>query len=548
MNRAKSFLIIIAAGLAAFLTGRVIHIMRASHSKPAPAPSVEQIRGPQPSANPLERSRSKKTSLLAAKLENDISMSKGVTRWLHWLEALELSRPEDFPSLWRMAADNPELRDALATRWSETYPRQFFDFLVALSREGRTPPWGSLEILFSAWAKEDIKGLISALQDTSNFPSRDSWRRHAVAGVIFDNDPEAGLRLMAEWNISNHTPRMNAVSRWAGDNPSEAAEFALRNPAGAVTRSTLAAIAGEWAKKEPAAALEFAYARAGQFRDSMAEAALEEWTKQNIQQAGAWLAKAPQDTRHDLAEKFLETWAKQDVNSAIQWAESNLSGAALARAVAGAARGLAAQDPAAAAALVEQMDPSVARTKSAAAVARQWFPEQFGQKLPSTEAIQWLGSLDPEAMRRAFAEVTWSWSATDPNGMAEFMATSENELPEWTYSALARNLARKDPRHALDWSARLPSNPARLAGEVAFGEWRRAQPGQALEWLTGLSAEDPRRNQYFEKAIEDWAGDAKNAEQLAQFASMNPAAARAIIQKLPIEPERREQALATFSK
>lgn len=548
MNHAKSFLIIIAVGLAAFLTGRVIHMLRASHTKAASAPSMEQLSGPQPSANPPEKSRSKKPSPLAAKLENDISMSNGVTRWLHWLEALELSRPEDFPSLWRMAEDNPELQDAFARRWSENYPRQFFDFLVALSREGRTPPWGSLDVLFAAWAKKDLKGLILALKDASNFPSRDSWRMHAVAGSIFDNDPEAGLRLMAEWNISNHIPRMNAIPDWAGANPSKAAEFALQNLAGAVTQSTLAAIAGEWAKKDPAAALEFAYSRAGQFRDGMAEAALEEWTKQNIQQAGAWLAKAPQDTRHDLAEKFVETWAKQDVNSAIQWAESNLTGAALARAVAGAARGLAAQDPAAAAALVKQMDPSVARTKSAAAVARQWFPDQFAQKLPSTEAIQWLGSLDPESMRRAFAEVTWSWSATDPNSMAEFMATSENELPEWTYSALARNLARKDPRRALDWTQRLPPKPARQAGEEAFGEWRRAQPGPALEWLNGLSAEDPRRNNYFEKAIQDWAGDAKNAEQLAQFASMNPAAARAIIQKLPMEPGRREKALATFSE
>lgn len=548
MKRARLSLILIVVGLAAFLAGHIIHLLRIGQIKATSTPSRENEGTSRLPANPIEKGRTKKVSTLAAKLENDIAMSKGVTRWLHWLEALELSRPGDFPDLWRMAQNNPELRNALATRWSETYPRQLFDFLVSLSREGERPPWETLDVLFTVWAKNDLKGIIAALQDASNFPLRDSWRMHAVAGAIFDNDPEAGLRLMAEWNIGNHVPRMNAVPAWAATDLSKAAEFTLQNPAGAVTKSTLAAIAHEWAKKDPAAALEFAYSKAGQFRDGMAEAALEEWTKQNIQQAGAWLARAPKDTRHELAEKFVETWAKQDVSEAIQWAESNLSGAAFARAAAGAARGLAEQNPAAAAALVQQMEPSVARTKSAAAVARQWFPDQFAQKLPSTEAIQWLGSLDPESMRRAFAEVTWSWSATDPNSMAEFMATSENELPEWTYDALARNLARKDPRHALDWTQRLPPKPARQAGEEAFGEWRRAQPGPALEWLTGLSAEDPRRNNYFEKAIQDWAGDAKNAEQLAQFASMNPAAARAIIQKLPMERERREKALATFSK
>src|SRR3989442_1026615 len=36
-------------------------------------------------------------SPLATRLERDLSMSSGVTRWLYWLEALEQAGPADFP-------------------------------------------------------------------------------------------------------------------------------------------------------------------------------------------------------------------------------------------------------------------------------------------------------------------------------------------------------------------------------------------------------------------------------------------------------------------
>src|SRR5256885_8587467 len=42
-------------------------------------------------------------SPLATKLERELSMSSGVTRWLYWLDALEKAAPGDFPRLVRLA-------------------------------------------------------------------------------------------------------------------------------------------------------------------------------------------------------------------------------------------------------------------------------------------------------------------------------------------------------------------------------------------------------------------------------------------------------------
>src|SRR5258705_12112323 len=41
-------------------------------------------------------------SPLATKLERDLSMSSGVTRWLHWVDALEKAMPTDFPRLFQL--------------------------------------------------------------------------------------------------------------------------------------------------------------------------------------------------------------------------------------------------------------------------------------------------------------------------------------------------------------------------------------------------------------------------------------------------------------
>src|SRR2546423_15612611 len=60
----------------------------------------------------LKSKRQLKTELndsspLTTKLERDLSMSSGVTRWLYWLDALEKATPQDFPRLARLAQGHP---------------------------------------------------------------------------------------------------------------------------------------------------------------------------------------------------------------------------------------------------------------------------------------------------------------------------------------------------------------------------------------------------------------------------------------------------------
>src|SRR5215204_5324762 len=70
-------------------------------------------------------------SPLATKLERDLSMSSGVTRWLYWLEALEKARPSDCPRLAELAKGNSPLLRLVASRWVEMDPQHMFDTILA---------------------------------------------------------------------------------------------------------------------------------------------------------------------------------------------------------------------------------------------------------------------------------------------------------------------------------------------------------------------------------------------------------------------------------
>src|SRR5207249_464577 len=62
-------------------------------------------------------------SPLATKLEHDITISAGVTRWLHWFGALENATAADFPRLLGLAKGNTSAIRLVAERWTEVAPR-----------------------------------------------------------------------------------------------------------------------------------------------------------------------------------------------------------------------------------------------------------------------------------------------------------------------------------------------------------------------------------------------------------------------------------------
>ena len=521
---------------------------RGNQERVSPATGVSTATAPSPelAAAKLIRTSDQRAAVpgtddspLATKLERDLSMSSGVTRWLYWLETVEKAAPADFPRLARLAQGNSTLLRLIAARWVELDPRHLFDTIVASSKTGGRLPSELESVLFAEWPKRDPDAVIAALSEAGEFGGRSNWRM-LVASRFFEHDVERGLRLMSEWHIGNYGPRMTGVAKWAAADPRHAAEFTLANPAGFASRLTMETIGKEWAKTDPRGALEFAVSTRGELGSTLATAVLKDWAGRNLDESAEWLGTADDWTRTRLSPAFVEAWAKQDATSALAWCEENLTGTSLAQAVGGVLKGAAAKDLAGAAGIVANMHPSPARSEAAVAVAKKWFPDHSSDKPVASELLAWLAKLDGDSRKRVVEENYWRWSETDPGSMAAFLTSANSEdVPNHAYSSLARSLARKDPPQALEWAGGLPAGRALSAGGEVFSEWRRSQPESAMSWLNGLPANDARRQPFFQSAVRSLAHEPHGADQLAAMSAADRAAARSVIETMRLPDDRR---------
>ena len=541
----NALILVVAAGL-----GLAVGFMFRGKAKTIVISPVVTQSAPASQTNAKDKSKRQLVSVvndsspLVAKLERDLSMSTGVTRWLYWLDALEKATLQDFPRLARLAQGNSTVVRFVAARWAELDPRHMFNAIVAEIGSGSGFPAGELaQVLFDEWPKRDPKAVIDALGSTNSSRLNSNWRM-SVAGRIFGDDPELGLRVMSQWNIDHYIPSMKGVAKWAAEDPRHAAEVAYNNPLNSASGEVMKTIGKEWAKTDPAAALEFANSKSGELGSELGKAALNEWAGRDLKGAADWLAAADPRTRSRLGSAFVEAWAKQDAPGALEWCALNLSGSSLAQAVGGVLKGLAQKDLSGAQALVAGMSPSAARGEAAAAVARKSFPDSFSEKPVPPETVAWLKQLDPDSRKRAIEQVYWNWQTLDAQGFADFVRTSGgSELPSHIYSNLARTLARRNPAEALAWSAQLPTEQALSAGGDAFMEWRRAQPEPAMKWLNDLPANDPRRDPFFENAVRALEHDPQATEQLAAMTPTQRAAARKVIEGMSLPDDKRTKLL-----
>jgi hypothetical protein len=490
-------------------------------------------------------------SPLATRLEQNLSMSAGVTQWLHWLDALEKAVPGDFPRLFQLARGNSVARRFVASRWAEVAPRHMLDFLVVASKGGNGATVNELaSILFTEWPKRDPDGAIAALSKADDFAMHPYWR-FEVAYAMVDQDIERSLRVMGEWHaddIGFGPSGIAAVSKWARKDPRHAAEFLFSQPPGYSVQSTIETVGKEWAKVAPAAALDFATSRSGELSSMLAGSVVKEWASKNVGETADWLATTDERTRNRLSPAFVEAWAKQDTAGAMTWCAENLSGTSLARAVAGLMTGAAEKDVTGAAALVTGMEPSNARTEAALAVANKWFPHLSSDTRAGPEAVAWLGSLDGDTVKRVVEETAWGWATSDPRSMAAFLAQSSSDrVPPYAYELLGRELARKSPSESLDWANQLPEDRRLTAGGAAFAEWRSSQPEEAMKWLNELSSTDPRQNAYFESVVRSLAYHPQAAEQLAAMTSAQQATARGVLEGMSLPAERRSRLIAALN-
>jgi len=128
--------------------------------------------------------------------------------------------------------------------------------------------------------------------------------------------------------------------------------------------------------------------------------------------------------------------------------------------------------------------------------------------------------------------------------MAAFLLTASKEaIGDWPETCLARQMARRNPAEALDWASRLPGNRGLDAGGEAYAEWRSSQPEAATQWLSGLPADDARREPFFKSVIRALAYNPQASEQLTALTPEERATARSVIESMTTLPEDRRARL-----
>jgi hypothetical protein len=423
------------------------------------------------------------------------------TKWLCWVSTLEKATAADFPQLAKVAAHNKAAFRFVLKRWIEVDPRGLFDAMLAASRsDAKSPLARASRELLTSWVKQDPEAVIAVVNQTPNLGSRKDLRIQ-VADAVFNQNPERGLLLMAEWSISNYGPNVKSVKAWTAANPQHAAEFALSHPTDYASQLVVEAIGKEWANTDPASGLRYATSQIGDLASRLSSSLLKQWASRDLQAAATWLSEAAPSKRNELSASFVEIWGKQDAGAALAWCQENLQGIPLSQSISGLVRGAAEKDLAAAAGLVAQLEPGPARAEAASVIVQKWFPDWTSKTAPKPEQIQWLTALDDTSIKNVLRNEHWRWERSDIPSFANFLATvSSDAVPEGVDSSVARTWALTHPQDTLAWAAALPSTRGLEAGTIAFETWREAQPEQAMQWLNTLPPEDPRRTAFVKKS------------------------------------------------
>ena len=533
-----TLLLVIAAALG-LLVGKIFR------SKPAilTLTSLEQTQtNPGPSNNLVSKTNAlTQPTSFASKLDFDLSMSTGVTKWLYWLEALEKAGLNDFPALYLKAKNNPQMTRLIALKWIEKNPRHCFDTLVLWTKAGNSRPANELSYtLFQEWTEKDPHGVIEAMTEEKSFINQ----RMSVSGMIVRTDPELGLKLMSEWRIDSYGPSQTGIAKWAAKNPLHAAQFAIAHPAGYATQMAMETIGREWAKINPAEALTFAASDTSSFKTFLGKSAMQAWAEKDLPAAAEWLGSAGAHEKNAYSPTLVQAWAKEDASSALRWCESNLAGQSLSSAIAGVCKGVAEKDVAAAAALVNEMNPSQARGFAAAAVAEKWLPEYSSNKPVPPELMQWLATLDSSTLGQVLESTSWRWIDRDPKSLADFLAAKPDpKIAAHVYGRVARELARRDPAEAMAWSDKLPGKHRITASADGFSEWQRHQYEPALKWLNNLPKEDERRSLFLQNTIQSIAYEVNSSHKLALLSPTDRPAARNVIENMKIPEDRKSSLL-----
>jgi hypothetical protein len=356
-------------------------------------------------------------------------------------------------------ADQLMYMKGVFTTWAKQSPQEAAAYAINTLPAGRLRA-EAIRLSMGEWGAVDARGAFE-------------WMEATLQGPV----KEASLVALAEG--------------WSRRSPEQAAAWFAES--GSTSQALLTAIAGTWARQDSVAALQWAAALGDPAQRNISlNSVLGEMARLDpvaaVQAAAPYLPSAGQPTSgetaaagRDVARTLADIWGTSDPAAAARWIDTLPAGPAQVEAASTLAAVWATSDMEAVVAWTTTLSDAALQESMVTHLGTTW------GAIEPDRALAWLDTLPPHVSSEGIAGAFNSWAATDPVGLADWIA----QLPASPRNDLARRslgdvISDQDPLAALELAAGI-SNPIQQKEVLAtyYRQLHRSDTNAAIEWLQG---------------------------------------------------------------
>ena len=316
-------------------------------------------------------------------------------------------------------------------------------------------------------------------------------------------DPTAAMAFTDTMGIAGGFVRPTVLQGWASTDPVNAAKYYTENPAQFAMMNMMVGgrggrggmgmqgpggiIAGEWAKQDPAGAMEWAKGLKTNSSEAMTSV-VSEIAKSDPKKAAEMAAAMDEGSRGSAYESIAKQWGASNFTEAQAWANS-LPADQRGKAMASAIAGLAQTSPELAATEIGKMTDMEARREAVPTVAKNY------ARADVRGSMDWLNSLDDNGAKQdSMREVMPIWAADDSGAAIGFIKGQtdpevKNSAAE-TYIWSNRKSSVQEQLEVVEMISDEGSK-SRTTGIVA-ARWMQKDKEAATQFINGSAAIDDK--------------------------------------------------------
>lgn len=329
-------------------------------------------------------------------------------------------------------------------------------------------------------------------------------------------DPTAAMAFTDSMGFAGAFVRPTVLQGWASTDPVNAAKYYTDNPGqfammnmmggrggrGMGGQGAAGIIAGEWAKQDPAGAMEWASALKSNKGDAMT-AVITQVAKTDPAKAAEMVGGMAAEDQGDAYATIARQWGAKSFAEAAAWANGlpeDQRGAAMSAAI----EGLAQSDPESAAAEISKMTDAEARRDAVPTVARNY------ARTDVRGSMDWLNSLDDDGAKRdSMREVMPIWAASDSKAALGFIhAQTSPEVKDRAAETYIWSNRSTPPAQLAEVAAMITDEDdrSRATGIVA-ARWMQEDKEGATQFINGSTAINDDMKERLLSGRSMWGGD-----------------------------------------